>query len=185
MAAALAHAPPLNHQVRGIIAETQWRNPYDPSQNLVLKVSKSLSRPYGGISELGEPEAAGDYLIKQFILDYNSTRIGVQRNAEVLRAAAREGPGGSALYDFDVRLTSVADSNPLAAQPELRVPQTEWTRRVIETMGVANGQLYELRLQTDEDKLDQVLPLFAQVATSLYLEEKEAPIEGVPPALSF
>ena len=114
----------------------------------------------------------------------------MQRNAEVLAGGERTGAGmggagGRRFYDFDVRVTSVADTNPLAAEPSLRVPEVEWTRRVIETMGCANGQLYELRLQTDEKDLDDAMDLFVKVATSLVLIEKDAPVTGLPPPLAF
>jgi hypothetical protein len=92
----------------------------------------------------------------QYLDEFLSTRLGVQRTAEVVSASMRTGRDGKQYYDIDTRVQSYASRNQLAVtQVEIDAGvQMEWDRHYLTVLGVANGRLYEFRLQCSAKTLD-------------------------------
>jgi hypothetical protein len=126
-----------------------YRNPFDAEQNLFVDISSPSSSKFASVEDLGTPADAAKKILDQYMDEYMSTRIGVRHNGEVVLAEARR-EGDALYYDIAVRFTSRASRNQLAVtQEEVEEGMiTEWDRRYVTVLGVANKRLYQLRLQT-------------------------------------
>jgi hypothetical protein len=119
------------------------------------------------VSDLGAPQAAGERLLAQYLVEFQSTRIGVRREATLLSATPREGADGAAYLDVEINVRSFAVEQQYGVTAAERGPPVlEWDRRLLTTLGVANGRLYELRLQCNEANLAAVRDQFRTVQES-------------------
>jgi hypothetical protein len=135
--------------VTGSGADVFFRNPFDAEENLFVDVSSPSSSRYASVADLGPPAAAADALLKQFLGELMSTRLGVRREGEVVSATERTGADGRLYYDVELGVRSFASRNQLAVTQAERVDavELEWDRRLLTVLGVAGGRLYSLRLQ--------------------------------------
>lgn len=126
---------------------------------------------------------------EQFQNEFQSTRIGITREVIPRGASSRSDDNGNLFYDMALTINSYATENqvrlppsPLwpkapnvsqagsgaqfGIQPEARPQKLEFTRRAMATWAVANGRLYELRLQVSENDLESEEPVLDQIRRS-------------------
>uniref|UniRef100_A0A0F7CYP6 PsbP-domain protein 1 n=1 Tax=Erodium texanum TaxID=28960 RepID=A0A0F7CYP6_EROTE len=137
-------------QVKGAGADIFFRDPYVLDENISVELSSPSSSNYKSVADLGPPEEAGKKVLKQYLTEFMSTRIGVRRESSVLSTSSRVADDGRMYYQVEVNIKSYANNNELAVMPGDRVARLEWDRRYLSVLGVENNQLYELRLQTPE-----------------------------------
>uniref|UniRef100_A0A0F7GYX0 PsbP-domain protein 1 n=1 Tax=Goodyera fumata TaxID=1390594 RepID=A0A0F7GYX0_9ASPA len=154
-------------QVRGAGADIFFRDPFVLDENLSIELSSPSSSRYKSIEDLGPPEAAAEKVLKQYLTEFMSTRLGVRRESRILSTSSRVADDGKLYYEVEVNIKSYANNNELAVMPQDRIVRLEWDRRYLAVLGVGNNRLYELRLQTpesvfvDEEKdLRQVMDSF-------------------------
>ncbi|KAJ9550454.1 hypothetical protein OSB04_014499, partial [Centaurea solstitialis] len=138
-------------QVRGANADIFFRDPFILDENLSVEVSSPSSSKYVSVEDLGPPEAAGKAVLRQYLTEFMSTRLGVRRESSILSTSSKIADDGKMYYQIEVNIKSYANNNELAVMPENRVARKEWDRRYLSVLGVENNQLYELRLQVPED----------------------------------
>ncbi|XP_050223992.1 psbP domain-containing protein 1, chloroplastic [Mercurialis annua] len=138
-------------QVKGAGADIFFRDPYVLDENLSLELSSPSSSNYKSVRDLGPPEEAGKKVLKQYLTEFMSTRLGVRRESEILSTSSREADDGKLYYQVEVNIKSYANNNEMAVMPQDRVVRLEWNRRYLSVLGVENNRLYELRLQTPEN----------------------------------
>eukprot|EP00271_Cylindrocystis_brebissonii_P002838 TRINITY_DN13616_c0_g1_i1.p1 TRINITY_DN13616_c0_g1~~TRINITY_DN13616_c0_g1_i1.p1 ORF type:complete len:287 (+),score=66.29 TRINITY_DN13616_c0_g1_i1:290-1150(+) len=139
--------------VRGAGADAFFRDVDHLDENLSINISSPSSSRFEALSDLGPPEAAGERILKQYLTEFMSTRLGVSRQAEIVATDARIADDGREYYDIQVNVKSYATTNQLAIRPEERPVELEWSRRYLLVLGVENRRLYELRLQVPEQLL--------------------------------
>ncbi|CAM8987097.1 unnamed protein product [Rhodiola kirilowii] len=137
-------------QVRGAGADIFFRDPFVLDENISVEISSPSSSYYKSVADLGPPEEAGKKVLKQYLTEFMSTRLGVRRESSVLSTSSRIADDGKLYYQVEVNIKSYASNNELAVMPQDRVVRKEWDRRYLSVLGVENNQLYELRLQTPE-----------------------------------
>ncbi|KAK7284438.1 hypothetical protein RJT34_19184 [Clitoria ternatea] len=154
-------------QVRGAGADIFFRDPYVLDENLSVEISSPSSSRYQSVEDLGPPQEAGNKVLKQYLTEFMSTRLGVRRESNILSTSSRVADDGKLYYQVEVNIKSYANNNELAVMPQDRVVRLEWDRRYLSVLGVENNQLYELRLQTpenvfseEENNLRQVMDSF-------------------------
>ena len=54
------------------------------------------------ITDLGSTEEAGEQILKQYLNEFMSTRLGVQRESNVVNTRARTGVDGRQYYEIQV-----------------------------------------------------------------------------------
>ncbi|GAV64323.1 PsbP domain-containing protein [Cephalotus follicularis] len=138
-------------QVRGAGADIFFRNPYVLDENISVDLSSPSSSTYKSVQDLGPPEEAGKKVVRQYLTEFMSTRLGVRRESNVLSTSSRVADDGRLYYQVEVNIKSYASNNELAVMPQDRVVRLEWDRRYLSVLGVENNQLYELRLQSPEN----------------------------------
>ncbi|XP_028779445.1 psbP domain-containing protein 1, chloroplastic isoform X1 [Neltuma alba] len=138
-------------QVRGAGADIFFRDPYVLDENMSVEVSSPSSSRYKSVEDLGPPEEAGKKVLKQYLTEFMSTRLGVRRESNILSTSSRVADDGKLYYEVEVNIKSYANNNELAVMPQDRVVRLEWDRRYLSVLGVENNQLYELRLQAPEN----------------------------------
>ncbi|KAK4595517.1 hypothetical protein RGQ29_013833 [Quercus rubra] len=106
---------------------------------------------YKSVEDLGPPQEAGEKVLKQYLTEFMSTRLGVKRESNILSTSSRVADDGKIYYQVEVNIKSYASNNELAVMPQDRVVSLEWDRRYLSVLGVENNRLYELRLQTPEN----------------------------------
>ncbi|KAL8099680.1 hypothetical protein AgCh_032083 [Apium graveolens] len=137
-------------QVRGANADIFFRDPFILDENLSLELSSPSSSNYKSIEDLGPPEVAGKNVLKQYLTEFMSTRLGVRRESSILSTSSRVADDGKMYYQVEVNIKSYANNNELAVMPQDRVARLEWDRHYLSVLGVENNQLYVLRLQVPE-----------------------------------
>ncbi|MED6137784.1 PsbP domain-containing protein 1, chloroplastic [Stylosanthes scabra] len=154
-------------QVRGAGADIFFRDPYILDENVSVEISSPSSSRYKSVEDLGTPEEAGKKVLKQYLTEFMSTRLGVRRESNILSTTSRVADDGKLYYQVEVNIKSYANNNELAVMPQERVVRMEWDRRYLSALGVENNQLYELRLQVpeivfaeEENDLRQVMDSF-------------------------
>uniref|UniRef100_A0A0F7CYP5 PsbP-domain protein 1 n=1 Tax=Cypripedium formosanum TaxID=53042 RepID=A0A0F7CYP5_9ASPA len=154
-------------QVRGAGADIFFRDPFVLDENLSVELSSPSSSRYKTLEDLGPPQAAAEKVLKQYLTEFMSTRLGVRRESSILSTSSRIADDGKLYYQVEVNIKSYANNNELAVMPQDRIARLEWDRRYLSVLGVGNNRLYELRLQTpegvflDEEKdLRQVMDSF-------------------------
>ncbi|KAE8652838.1 psbP domain-containing protein 1, chloroplastic isoform X1 [Cucumis sativus] len=138
-------------QVRGAGADIFFRDPFVLDENLSVEFSSPSSSRYNSVQDLGPPEEAGKKVLKQYLTEFMSTRLGVRRESNILSTSSRMADDGRTYYQVEVNIKSYANNNELAVMPQDRVVRLEWDRRYLSVLGVENSRLYELRLQTPEN----------------------------------
>ncbi|KAK9136634.1 hypothetical protein Sjap_007228 [Stephania japonica] len=138
-------------QVRGAGADIFFRDPFVLDENLSVELSSPSSSRYKTVEDLGPPENAGQKVLKQYLTEFMSTRLGVRRESSILSTSSRVAEDGRLYYQVEVNIKSYANNNELAVMPQDRIARLEWDRRYLSVLGVANNRLYELRLQTPEN----------------------------------
>nr|XP_043628502.1 psbP domain-containing protein 1, chloroplastic [Erigeron canadensis] len=138
-------------QVRGANADIFFRDPFILDENLSVEVSSPSSSKYKSVEDLGPPQEAGKAVLRQYLTEFMSTRLGVKRESSILSTSSRVADDGKMYYQIEVNIKSFASNNELAVMPEDRVVRMEWNRRYLSVLGVENNQLYELRLQVPEN----------------------------------
>ncbi|KAJ8752364.1 hypothetical protein K2173_004000 [Erythroxylum novogranatense] len=154
-------------QVRGAGADIFFRDPYVLDENLSVELSSPSSSNYKSVEDLGPPQEAGKKVLKQYLTEFMSTRLGVRRESNVLSTSSKIADDGKLYYQVEVNIKSYANNNELAIMPQDRIASLEWNRRYLSVLGVENNRLYELRLQTpesvfmeEENDLRQVMDSF-------------------------
>lgn len=154
-------------QVKGAGADIFFRDPFVLDENLSVDISSPSSSSYKSVEDLGSPEEAGNKVLKQYLTEFMSTRLGVRRESNILSTSSRVADDGRLYYDVEANIKSYAANNELAVMPEERVVRLEWDRRYLSVLGVENNRLYELRLQApesvfreEENKLRRVMDSF-------------------------
>ncbi|GAB2270115.1 hypothetical protein Dimus_005024 [Dionaea muscipula] len=137
-------------QVKGAGADIFFRDPFVLDENLSVDISSPSSSKYKSVEDLGPPEIAGKKMLKQYLTEFMSTRLGVRRESSIISASADVANDGRVYYQVEVNIKSYANNNELAILPQDRVARLEWDRRYLSVLGVENNRLYELRLQTPE-----------------------------------
>ncbi|KAJ4732951.1 PsbP-domain protein 1 [Rhynchospora pubera] len=137
-------------QVRGAGADIFFRDPLVLDENISVEISSPSSSRYKSVEDLGSPEDAAQKVLRQYLTELMSTRLGVKRESNVLTASQRVADDGRNYYQVEVNIKSYASNNELAVMPEDRVQKLEWDRRYLSVLGVENKRLYELRLQSPE-----------------------------------
>ncbi|XP_068663608.1 psbP domain-containing protein 1, chloroplastic [Aristolochia californica] len=138
-------------QVRGAGADVFFRDPFVLDENLSVEMSSPSSSRYKSVEDLGPPQVAGAKVLKQYLTEFMSTRLGVRRESNILSTSSRVADDGKLYYEIEVNIKSYANNNELAVMPQDRVVRLEWDRRYLSVLGVENNRLYELRLQTPEN----------------------------------
>ncbi|CAL9172502.1 psbP domain-containing protein 1, chloroplastic-like [Musa acuminata AAA Group] len=138
-------------QVRGSGADIFFRDPFVLDENLSVELSSPSSSRYKSVEDLGTPQEAANKVLKQYLTEFMSTRLGVRRESNILSASSRIADDGRLYYQVEVNIKSYASNNELAVMPQDRIQRLEWDRRYLSVLGVENNQLYELRLQTPEN----------------------------------
>ncbi|MED6121560.1 hypothetical protein PIB30_031318 [Stylosanthes scabra] len=128
-----------------------FRDPYILDENVSVEISSPSSSKYKSVEDLGTPEEAGKKVLKQYLTEFMSTRLGVRRESNILSTTSRVADDGKLYYQVEVNIKSYANNNELAVMPQERVVRMEWDRRYLSALGVENNQLYELRLQVPEN----------------------------------
>lgn len=143
---------PLNWiQVRGAGADIFFRDPFVLDENLSVEISSPSSSQYKSVEDLGSPQEAGKKVLRQYLTEFMSTRLGVRRQSSILSTSSRTSDDGKLYYLVEANIKSFANNNELAVMPQDRVVRLEWDRRYLSVLGVENNRLYELRLQTPEN----------------------------------
>ncbi|KAK6139419.1 hypothetical protein DH2020_026826 [Rehmannia glutinosa] len=137
-------------QVRGAGADIFFRDPFVLDENLSVDISSPSSSKYKSVEDLGSPEEAGKKVLRQYLTEFMSTRLGVRRESSILSTSSKLANDGRLYYEVEVNIKSYANNNELAVMPQDRVARLEWDRRYLSVLGVENNRLYELRLQTPE-----------------------------------
>ncbi|XP_052193422.1 psbP domain-containing protein 1, chloroplastic isoform X2 [Diospyros lotus] len=138
-------------QVRGAGADIFFRDPFVLDENLSVELSSPSSSRYKNVEDLGTPEEAAEKVLRQYLTEFMSTRLGVRRESNILSTSSRIADDGRMYYKVEVNIKSYANNNELAVMPQDRVARLEWDRRYLSVLGVENKRLYELRLQTPEN----------------------------------
>ncbi|XP_020254974.1 psbP domain-containing protein 1, chloroplastic [Asparagus officinalis] len=138
-------------QVKGAGADIFFRDPFVLDENISVELSSPSSSRFKSVEDLGPPQAAAEKVLKQYLTEFMSTRLGVRRESNILTSSSRVADDGKLYYQVEVNIKSYANNNELAVMPQDRIPRLEWDRRYLSVLGVGNNRLYELRLQTPED----------------------------------
>ncbi|KAI8531728.1 hypothetical protein RHMOL_Rhmol11G0158200 [Rhododendron molle] len=142
-------------EVRGAGADVFFRDPFVLDENISVEFSSPSSSSYKSVEDLGSPEDAAKKVLKQYLTEFMSTRLGVRRESSILSTSSRVADDGRMYYQVEVNIKSYANNNELAVMPKDRVARLEWDRRYLSVLGVENKQLYELRLQTPENVFEE------------------------------
>ncbi|XP_011087507.1 psbP domain-containing protein 1, chloroplastic [Sesamum indicum] len=137
-------------QVRGAGADIFFRDPFVLDENISVNISSPSSSRYKTVEDLGPPQEAGKNVMRQYLTEFMSTRLGVRRESSILSTSSKVADDGKLYYEVEVNIKSYANNNELAVMPQDRVARLEWDRRYLSVLGVENNRLYELRLQTPE-----------------------------------
>eukprot|EP00268_Persea_americana_P010895 TRINITY_DN14472_c0_g2_i1.p1 TRINITY_DN14472_c0_g2~~TRINITY_DN14472_c0_g2_i1.p1 ORF type:complete len:248 (+),score=23.34 TRINITY_DN14472_c0_g2_i1:179-922(+) len=138
-------------QVRGAGADIFFRDPYVLDENISVELSSPSSSHYKSVEDLGPPQEAAEKVLRQYLVEFMSTRLGVRRESNILSTSSRIADDGRLYYQVEVNIKSYANTNELAVMPQDRIARLEWDRRYLSVLGVENNRLYELRLQTPEN----------------------------------
>uniref|UniRef100_A0A0F7GYQ7 PsbP-domain protein 1 n=1 Tax=Habenaria pantlingiana TaxID=1498489 RepID=A0A0F7GYQ7_9ASPA len=153
-------------QVRGAGADIFFRDPFVLDENLSIELSSPSSSRYKSVEDLGPPEAAAGKVLKQYLTEFMSTRLGVRRQSSILSSSSRVAEDGKLYYQVEVNIKSYANNNELAVMPQEREVRLEWDRRYLSVLCVGNNRLYELRVQTPESVFKDVENDLRQVMNS-------------------
>lgn len=89
-------------QVRGAGADIFFRDPFVLDENLSVEMSSPSSSTYKSVEDLGPPEAAAKKVLKQYLTEFMSTRLGVRREANILSTSSKVADDGRLYYQVEV-----------------------------------------------------------------------------------
>lgn len=89
-------------QVRGAGADIFFRDPYVLDENVSVELSSPSSSRYKSVEDLGPPEEAGKKVLKQYLTEFMSTRLGVRRESNILTTSSRVADDGKLYYLVEV-----------------------------------------------------------------------------------
>ncbi|KAJ0251168.1 PsbP domain-containing protein 1 [Hirschfeldia incana] len=81
-------------QVRGAGADIFFRDPIVLDENLSVEFSSPSSSKYKSLEDLGSPEEAGKKVLRQYLTEFMSTRLGVKRESNILTTSSRVADDG-------------------------------------------------------------------------------------------
>lgn len=91
-------------QVRGAGADVFFRAPTNLDENVIVDVSSPSSSRYHGIEDLGTPDEAARKVVKQYLTEFMSTRLGVRRETNLVSVNSRTADDGKLYYEIEVGL---------------------------------------------------------------------------------
>lgn len=94
-------------QVKGANADIFFRDPYVLDENLSVEVSSPSSSKYKSVEDLGPPEEAGKAVLRQYLTEFMSTRLGVRRESSILSTSSRVADDGKMYYQIEVRFFQI------------------------------------------------------------------------------
>jgi hypothetical protein len=92
-------------QVRGAGADIFFRDPFVLDENISVEMSSPSSSKYTTVEDLGPPEKAAEKVLKQYLTEFMSTRLGVRRESNVLTASSKVADDGKLYYEVEVNQT--------------------------------------------------------------------------------
>jgi hypothetical protein len=90
-------------QVKGAGADIFFRDPFVLDENMSVEISSPSSSKYTSVEDLGPPEKAAEKVLKQYLTEFMSTRLGVRRESNVLSAVSKVADDGKLYYEVEVR----------------------------------------------------------------------------------
>ena len=90
-------------QVRGAGADIFFRDPYVLDENISVELSSPSSSNYKSVEDLGPPQEAGKKVLKQYLTEFMSTRLGVKRESNILSTSSKVADDGRTYYEVEVR----------------------------------------------------------------------------------
>ena len=90
-------------QVRGAGADIFFRDPIVLDENLSVEFSSPSSSKYKSLEDLGPPEEAGKKVLRQYLTEFMSTRLGVKRESNILTTSSRVADDGKLYYQVEVK----------------------------------------------------------------------------------
>ena len=91
--------------------EVFLRNPYNVNENLYVTISSPSSSKYTQ-SDLSSPDATAQGVLKQFLKEYMSTRLGVRREADIVDASLHTGEDQKSYSEVQVPMPSALRDRP-------------------------------------------------------------------------
>ena len=88
--------------MRGAGADIFFRDPYVLDENISVEVSSPSSSRYKSVEDLGPPQEAGKKVLKQYLTEFMSTRLGVRRESNILSTSSRVADDGNLYYQVEV-----------------------------------------------------------------------------------
>ena len=138
-----------------------------PAGDPCPQVTSPSSTKFANLEQYGTLEEVSSKLAAQYLIEFASTRIGCKRDTKVVSAAYRTAADGAAYLDSEINIKSYAVTDQYGVSPAERGPPLlEWDRRLLTTLGVANGRLYSLRLQVPEADVESVRQRYSDIQTS-------------------
>lgn len=92
-------------EVRGAGADVFFRDPFVLDENISVEFSSPSSSSYKSVEDLGSPEDAAKKVLKQYLTEFMSTRLGVRRESSILSTSSRVADDGRMYYQVEVRLS--------------------------------------------------------------------------------
>lgn len=89
-------------QVKGAGADIFFRDPFVLDENLSVEFSSPSSSKYASLEDLGSPEEAGKKVLRQYLTEFMSTRLGVKRDANILNTSSSVADDGKLYYQVEV-----------------------------------------------------------------------------------
>jgi PsbP len=89
--------------VRGAGADIFFRDPQVLDENISVEISSPSSSKYKSVEDLGSPQDAAERVLRQYLTEFMSTRLGVRRESNVLSASQRVADDGRMYYEVEVR----------------------------------------------------------------------------------
>lgn len=89
-------------QVRGAGADIFFRDPFVLDENLSVEFSSPSSSRYKSVEDLGPPPEAGKKVLKQYLTEFMSTRLGVRRESNVISTSSKVADDGRTYYQIEV-----------------------------------------------------------------------------------
>lgn len=96
-------------QVKGAGADIFFRDPVLLDVNMSVDISSPSSSTYKTVEDLGPPEKAAEGVLKQYLTEFMSTRLGVRRESNVLSASSKVADDGKLYYEVEVNQIVDAD----------------------------------------------------------------------------
>lgn len=89
-------------QVRGAGADIFFRDPYVLDENISVELSSPSSSNYKSVEDLGSPQEAAEKVLRQYLVEFMSTRLGVRRESNILSTSSRIADDGRLYYQVEV-----------------------------------------------------------------------------------